>query len=52
VRIKEKLLINVKNICVTHVMHVAQVGDVLIDIETLADSSQGVAWVLGMKPAT
>jgi hypothetical protein len=55
VRIKGKLLDNFRDNCVSHVApggHVARVGDVFLDIEPLAISSQGAAWVLGMKPAT
>jgi hypothetical protein len=51
VRIQGKLLDFIKNICVTYVQHVAQVGDVFLDIEPLATSREGAAWVVGMKPA-
>jgi hypothetical protein len=51
IRIQGKLLDNIRNACVANVTHVAQVGDVLLDIEPLATSSEGAAWVLGMKPA-
>jgi hypothetical protein len=51
VRIQGKLLDNIQNACFAHVTHVAQIGDVLLDIEPLATSSEGAAWVLGMKPA-
>jgi hypothetical protein len=55
VRIRGKLLDNYKDLCVSELppgAHVAKVGDVLLDIEPLALSSGGAAWVLGMKPAT
>jgi hypothetical protein len=51
VRIRGKLLDNFKDNCVSHSMHVAQIYDVYLDIEPLAISSEGAAWVLGMKPA-
>jgi hypothetical protein len=51
VRISGKLLDIFRDVCVGHFMHVAQVGDVVLDIEPLASSSEGAAWVLGMKPA-
>ena len=51
VRIRGMLVDYVRDICVRQVMHVAKLGDVVIDIEPLASSSEGAAWVLGMKPA-
>jgi hypothetical protein len=51
VRIRGKLIDQVSNICVSHIVHLAQVGDVVLDIEPVATSSEGAAWVLGMKPA-
>jgi hypothetical protein len=47
IRVQGKLLDNTKNMCVAHFTHVAQIGDVLLDIEPLATSSEGAAWVVG-----
>jgi hypothetical protein len=46
-------LLDIHNICVTgDSMHLARINDVVLDIEELGRSSQGLAWVLGMKPAS
>jgi hypothetical protein len=50
IRVQGKLLDNIKNMCVAHFTHVAQIGDVLLDIEPLATSSEGAAWVVGASP--
>jgi hypothetical protein len=51
VKIKGNLLGTIRDICVENFAHLAQVGDVILDIELLAGSDEGAAWVLGMKPA-
>jgi hypothetical protein len=51
VRIRGNLLDNIRNICVGNFAHLARVNDVVLDIEPLAGSDEGAAWVLGMKPA-
>jgi hypothetical protein len=51
VRIRGKLLDNIQNVCVSHAMHVAEIYDVVLDLEPLANSNEGAAWVLGMRPA-
>jgi hypothetical protein len=51
VKIGGRLLDNFKDMCVRQVMHVAQIGDIFIDIEPLASSDEGLAWVIGMKSA-
>jgi hypothetical protein len=44
------MLDNISDICITRALHLAQVNDVFIDIEPLVSSSDGAAWVIGMKP--
>jgi hypothetical protein len=51
VRIRGKLLDNIRNVCVVNISHLARVDDVVLDIEVLAGSDEGAAWILGMKPA-
>jgi hypothetical protein len=53
VRISGKLLDNIRDNCFggQGIIHVAKLGDISLDIEPLASSSEGAAWVLGMKPA-
>jgi hypothetical protein len=50
VRIMGKI-VKIQNTCVAHAKQVIRINDVVLDLEPLAKSSEGAAWVLGMKPA-
>lgn len=55
IRINGSLMTNVRNICLggnRGVMHAARVVDVQLDIEPLATSPEGAAWIIGMRPLT
>jgi hypothetical protein len=54
VSIDGRLMNNFTNLCFSGnggVMHAARVGDTAIDIEPLGGTSEGLAWIIGMKQA-
>jgi hypothetical protein len=54
IRINGRLMDNIRDTCFGGngpIIHAARVGNVGIDIESLGSSTEGAAWVIGVRPA-